>query len=286
MRYHVLHETRYRYDAPVALSQQLLHLSPRPLPFQQCAAHRIVVDPVPAETFVREDYFGNPVTQITLATSHQSLTVRAETEVTVKPRTPPAATPAWEVVRDALRASSAVLDPLQFAFESPHVECFRDLSSYALPSFTPGRPLLEAALDLNRRIHADFTFDARATSVSTPLREVLQKKRGVCQDFAHLMAGCLRTLGLSARYVSGYILTHPPRGQPRLVGADASHAWVGVWCGAAWIDLDPTNDCLVGEQHVTLGWGRDFSDVTPMRGVILGGGDQVLDVGVTVTPQD
>lgn len=286
MRYHVLHETRYRYDSPVALSQQLLHLSPRPLPFQQCTAHRIVVDPVPAETLAREDYFGNPVTQITLATSHQSLTVRAESEVAVTARAAPAATPAWEAVRDGLRASGALLDPLQFAFESPHVECFRDLAAYALPSFTPGRPLLEAALDLNRRIHAEFKFDARATSVSTPLREVLQKKRGVCQDFAHLMAGCLRTLGLSARYVSGYILTRPPPGRPRLVGADASHAWVGLWCGATWVDLDPTNDCLVGEQHVTLGWGRDFSDVTPMRGVILGGGEQVLDVGVTVTPQD
>ena len=289
MKFRVLHETRYRYDSPVALSQQLLHLSPRPVAFQECTAHRIVVDPVPAETLAREDYFGNPVTQITLAASHQALAVRAESEVTVLPRSAPAATPAWEAVRDSLRAAPTpeLLEPLQFAFESPHVETFRDLAAYALPSFTRGRPVLEAALDLNRRIHADFTFDARATSVSTPLREVLQKKRGVCQDFAHLMAGCLRTLGLPARYVSGYILTRPPPGRPRLVGADASHAWVGLWCGAStWVDLDPTNDCLVGEQHVTLGWGRDFSDVTPMRGVILGGGEQVLDVGVTVTPED
>jgi len=169
------------------------------------------------------------------------------------------------------------------------VECFRDLAAYAAPSFGPGRESVEAALDLTRRIHADFTFDPKATSVSTPLREVLAKRRGVCQDYAHFMIGCLRTLGLPARYVSGYILTSPPPGKPRLVGADASHAWVSVWCGASsgssgWVDLDPTNDMLVSDEHITLAWGRDFSDVTPMRGVILGGGEQTLKVHVTVAP--
>src|SRR5216684_22448 len=216
MRYQVIHETSYKYETPVVLSQQLLHLTPRVLPWQQREQHQIGIHPEPAEMSSREDYFGNLVTQILLAAPHAALTVR----------------------------------------------------------------------DLTRRIHADFKFDPKATSVSTPLREVLTKRHGVCQDFAHLMIGCLRSLGLAARYVSGYILTTPPPGRPRLVGADASHAWVSAYCGAAgWVELDPTNDCVVGDAHITLAWGRDFSDVTPMRGVILGGGDQELAIRVTVTPQ-
>jgi len=229
------------------------------------------------------------VTQILLAAPHASLSVHAESVVTVEPRAGEAPrTRAWEQVRDPLRGmvKEALVDPVQFLFESPHVEVFRELTSYASPCFARGRPAFEAARELTRRIHADFKFDPKATSVSTPLREVLAKRHGVCQDFAHLMIGCLRSLGLPARYVSGYILTTPAPGRPRLVGADASHAWVSVWCGeAGWIELDPTNDMLVGDQHITLAWGRDFSDVTPMRGVILGGGDQELAVRVTVTPQ-
>jgi len=296
MRYQVIHETVYRYESPVVLSQQLLHLTPRPLPFQAREAHRIAIDPVPGELSERVDYFGNPVTQLVLAAPHSSLAVRAESRVSVGPRGQERALRVhgapWETLRDRLRAGGggALLEPVQFLFESPHVECFRDLALYAGPSFSAGRKLPEALLDLTRRIHADFRFDAKATSVSTPLREVLARRRGVCQDFAHFMIGCLRTLGLAARYVSGYILTAPPPGKPRLVGADASHAWVSVFCGDAggaagsWIDLDPTNDCLVDDEHVTLAWGRDFSDVTPMRGVILGGGEQELEVRVTVTP--
>jgi transglutaminase-like putative cysteine protease len=294
MNYHVVHETLYRYESPVVLSQQLLHLTPRALDFQALGAHRIAVQPEPGETSTREDYFGNPVMQIMLAAPHTSLAVRAESTVTVRARSAPAAAGAWETVRDHLQGVAAAggegaLEPMQFLYESPHVEAFRDLAAYAAPSFAAGRDLLEAALDLTRRIHADFTFDPKATSVSTPLREVLARRRGVCQDYAHFMIGCLRTLGLPARYVSGYILTAPPPGKPRLVGADASHAWVSVWCGgegtgAGWVDLDPTNDVLVGDEHVTLAWGRDFSDVTPMRGVILGGGEQELAVHVTVSP--
>jgi transglutaminase-like putative cysteine protease len=227
-----------------------------------------------------------------LAAPHASLAVRAESRVTVQSRERERELRArgapWELLRDRLRAagSETLLEPAQFLFESPHVECFRDLALYAGPSFAAGRDLPEALLDLTRRIHADFKFDPKATSVSTPLREVLAKRRGVCQDFAHFMIGCLRTLGLAARYVSGYIVTAPPPGKPRLVGADASHAWVSVYCGeAGWLDLDPTNDCVVDDEHITLAWGRDFSDVTPMRGVILGGGEQELEVRVTVTPQ-
>ena len=294
MKYDVLHETVYRYERPVVLSQQLLHLTPRVVDFQRLQAHRIDVQPAPAESGTREDYFGNPVLQFMLAAPHASLAVHAHSSIEVLPRA--VATPAssWEQARDRLRdggnpGGGKLLEPMQFLYESPHIEFFRDLAAYAEPSFGKGRDLLEALLDFTHRIHADFTFDPKATSVSTPLREVLTKRRGVCQDYAHFMAGCLRMLGLPARYVSGYILTTPPPGKPRLVGADASHAWVSAWCGAggagSWLDLDPTNDMQVGEQHITLGWGRDFGDVTPMRGVILGGGEQELEVRVTVTPQ-
>ena len=292
MKYEVLHETVYSYERPVVLSQQLLHLTPRVVDFQRLGTHRIEVEPAPAETSTRDDYFGNPVTQIMLAAPHASLTVRSHSSVEVLPRgTPPSSEP-WEQVRDRLRddggdgVSHSLLEPMQFLYESPHIEFFRDLAAYAEPSFGKRRDLVDAALDFTRRIHTDFTFDPKATSVSTPLREVLAKRRGVCQDYAHFMTGCLRMLGLPARYVSGYIQTIPPPGKPRLMGADASHAWVSVYCGeAGWIDLDPTNNMLVGDQHITLGWGRDFSDVTPMRGVILGGGEQELEVRVTVTPQ-
>ena len=289
MKYDVLHETVYGYESPVVLSQQLLHLTPRVLDFQTLLGHRIEVDPVPAETSTRGDYFGNPVTQILLAAPHGRLCVSAESQVEVAPRSVPEDGDAWEEVRDGLRRPGAPLDPVQFMFESPHVELSRELAAYAEPSFPRGRKLLAAALDLTRRIHADFTFDPKATSVSTPLKEVLARRRGVCQDFAHFMTGCLRVLGIPARYMSGYIRTTPPPGQPRLVGADASHAWVSVYCGvggrnAGWVDLDPTNNVVVGDGHVTLAWGRDFSDVTPMRGVILGGGEQDLEVRVTVTP--
>jgi transglutaminase-like putative cysteine protease len=294
MKYDVVHETRYTYENPVVLSQQLLHLTPRVVDNQLLEEHRIDVQPVPVETGTRDDYFGNPVMQLMLTAPHPTLSVQARSRVEVLPRPRPAATEPWEAVRDRLRrvgdaGGTALLEPLQFLYESPHIEFFRDLAAYAEKSFTPARDALEAALDLTHRIHADFTFDQKATVVSTPLRDVLAKRRGVCQDFAHFMAGCLRMMGLPARYVSGYILTSPPPGKPRLIGADASHAWVSVWTGgtdgsSGWIDLDPTNDMLVDDEHITLGWARDFGDVTPMRGVILGGGDQELEVRVTVTP--
>jgi transglutaminase-like putative cysteine protease len=283
VRYDILHETHYRYESPVVLSQQLLHLTPRVVDFQRLEAHAIDVQPIPSETATRDDYFGNPVRQFMLAAPHSALLVRAQSTVEVLPRAAPAAAGPWEALRERLRAG-APLEPMDFLYESPHVEFSRDLAAYAEPSFAPGRELVDAALDLMRRIHAEFTFDPKATSVSTPLRDVLARRRGVCQDFAHFMAGCLRMLGLPARYVSGYILTKPPPGKPRLVGADASHAWISVWTGDGWLELDPTNNMRIGDQHIALGWGRDFSDVTPMRGVILGGGEQELAVRVTVTP--
>jgi len=289
MRYRVVHQTVYRYASPVLLSHQLLHLTPRVLPWQRLHAHDIAVAPEPAETTERDDDFGNAVRQLVLAAPHQSLDITATSDLTVASRSGARAaqTNAWEALRDRLRSLSYAppLEPAQFLYESPHIECFPELAAYASRSFTPKRPVLEGAVDLAHRIHRDFEFDPKATTVSTPLREVLKLSRGVCQDFAHLMIGCLRAIGLSARYVSGYLLTVPPPGRPRMVGADASHAWVAVWCPpAGWVEIDPTNDCLVDDEHITLGWGRDFSDVTPTRGVILGGGEQELEVRVTVAP--
>src|SRR5262245_43963845 len=293
MRLHIVHETRYRYSSPVALSQQLLHLSPRLLPWQSCEAHRITVEPAAAEMNDRLDYYGNRAVQVLVAAPHQALLVRVESDVNVKPRAQAALaapkTP-WEAVRARLQKLDVPLEPAEFLYESPHVEPLRELADYAVKSFTARRAILESATDLARRIHKDFKFDRTATSVSTPLRQVLKERRGVCQDFAHLMIGCLRSIGLAGRYVSGYILTSPPPGRPRLVGADASHAWASVYCGepskgnAGWVDIDPTNNCLADDAHVTLAWGRDFGDVTPMRGVILGGGAQSLSVHVTVSP--
>jgi transglutaminase-like putative cysteine protease len=291
----VTHETAYRYASPVTLSRQLLHLTPRELPWQQLLSHRITVQPAVSESATGRDYFGNPVAHAVVTTPHKALSIIAESRVLVHERVIDIA---GRNSSDATRLAAAIavprgaalLDAARFAFDSPHVAFEPAAQAYGGQSLTPGRPLLEALLDLNTRVHRDFEFDPAATSVSTPLAEVLQHRRGVCQDFAHLMIGCLRAFGLAARYVSGYILTEPPEGQARLVGSDASHAWVSVYCpdpaggGLDWIDLDPTNDCLAGPGHVTLGWGRDFSDVTPTRGVILGGGEQELFVGVTVAP--
>ena len=291
MRLHIVHETHYRYSAPVVLSQQLLHLTPRTLPWQTCEQHHIVVEPTAGEFTEREDYYGNRTVHLLVAAPHEALVVRADSEVNVQPRPRErrsAPKLSWEAVRARLHSLEArpLAEPAEFLYESPHVERLRELTDYALKSFGARRGILDAAADLARRIHKDFTFDRTATSVSTPLRQVLKERRGVCQDFAHLMIGCLRAIGLAARYVSGYILTAPPPGRPRLVGADASHAWASVYCGerAGWVDIDPTNNCFAGDAHVTLGWGRDFGDVTPMRGVILGGGAQSLAVRVTVKP--
>jgi transglutaminase-like putative cysteine protease len=291
MRLSVTHETHYRYSSPVLLSQQLLHLSPRVLPWQSCHAHHIEVEPTANEVTEREDYYGNRTASLVIAVPHQALVVRTASTVTVEPRAPAAlAGPksSWEAVRARLSAldTPPLFDSAEFLFDSLHVERSRELADYAVKSFTARRAILDSAADLARRIHRDFKFDRTATSVSTPLKQVLKQRSGVCQDFAHLMVGCLRSIGLAARYVSGYILTAPPPGRPRLVGADASHAWASIYCGerAGWVDIDPTNNCIVDDAHVTLGWGRDFADVTPMRGVILGGGSQELAVRVTVTP--
>lgn len=289
-RYRVVHETRYTYQSVVTLSQQYLHMTPRCFPYQQTESHRIWVDPAEEDGVDGIDYFGNGTRHIAITAPHKMLLVHAESTVTLTPRCALAqikGTLPWENLRDTMQQvrNAATQEACRYLYDSPHVNCSAELEHYARISYMAGRPQLDAALDLTQRIFDEFEFDAKATEISTPLEAVLKGRRGVCQDFAQLMIGCLRSLGLPARYVSGYILTHPPAGQPRMIGADASHAWVSVFCpGLGWVDFDPTNRSLVQCEHITLGWGRDFSDVTPMRGIVLGGGEQELEVRVTVSP--
>ena len=291
VRYHVMHETRYNYQSRVTLSQQYLHMTPRSFSHQQVEAHQLRIEPGDKEEGGDGlDYFGNATRHIAITAPHKTLLVHAESTVALIPRreiSELTQNPPWEAVRKSVQqgGDAAALDACRYLYASPHVTCSAELEQYGRISYPPGRPQLDAAMDLTRRIFEEFKFDSTATTISTPLAEVLKGRRGVCQDFAHFMIGCLRSIGLPARYVSGYILTHPPAGQPRLIGSDASHAWVSVFCpGSGWIDFDPTNHCIVRSEHVTLGWGRDFSDVTPMRGIVLGGGKQRLEVRVTVTP--
>lgn len=292
VRYQIIHETEYRYSAPVVSSQQLLHLTPRINTRQLVVSHQIEVEPAPVFGVDDEDYFGNPIRRFELLVPHTTLLVRADSQITVLDRPASwesAQGPGWEKVAQLLTGTppATPLDASQYLFASPQVSLSAALAEFARASFPAGQPVLVGARHLMERIYREFTFDPTATTVATPLAEVLRLRRGVCQDFAHLMIGALRAMGLSARYVSGYLLTQPPPGQPRLIGADASHAWVAVFCpGVGWVEFDPTNNCIPGNQHILLAWGRDFSDVTPMRGVILGGGQQQLDVRVTVIPLD
>lgn len=285
MIYQLRHRTTYRYSLPVSASHHVSHMAPRQTDFQSSSQDRIFISPPPAVSEERWDYFGNTATHFTVQERHTKLVVEIASRVDVQPvpYLHPDQTLRWEQVRDQLPGDLTPygLSAYQFAFASEHVPLSLELAEYARVSFPPGRPILEAALDLTARIFHEFTFDPKATEVSTPLRTVLIARRGVCQDFAHLMIGCLRSLGLAVRYVSGYIQTVPPPGQQKLVGSDASHAWCSLYCpGLGWVDLDPTNNKVASDQHVTLGWGRDFADVSPLRGVILGGGKHKVDVAV------
>lgn len=293
-RYRVMHDTHYRYAAPVSLAQQLAHLWPRESSWQHCLSRQLTISPEPTRRRDEQDVFGNPLTRLAFERPHGELEVsaRLEVEVLARPAIDLATSPSWESARDSLGYSGQPLnterlEASRFRFESPAVRIKHAFVLFADDCFTPGRPLLQAVDALMRKIFTDFTFDPAATQVATPLLEVLEKRRGVCQDFAHLMLACLRSRGLAARYVSGYLLTQPPPGQPRLIGADASHAWVSVYCPRfGWVDFDPTNAVLPNLEHITLAWGRDFSDVSPLRGVILGGGSHDPEVRVTVLPVD
>lgn len=287
--FEISHTTVYDYRAPVTVSHHLMRLTPRALPRQRLLEHDIEVLPKPAATNLRVDYFGNDVMFATIEQTHRQLSVTSRSRVAVSPAFIPESseTPAWETVRGMCRVerTTAVLEASEFTFASPLIPVAPEFAELAASSFKPARPILEAVTDLTGRIHREFKFDATATTVSTPLTEVLANRRGVCQDFAHLQIACLRALGLPARYVSGYLETVPPPGQTKLVGSDASHAWVSFFCpGIGWIDVDPTNNLFPSMQHITLGWGRDYSDVSPVRGVILGTGKHDLKVAVDVVP--
>jgi transglutaminase-like putative cysteine protease len=247
-----------------------------------------IMPPTPV-TSAHFDYFGNTLTSFTLQEPHDSLIVEAQSSLEVNAIAPPdfSGSPPWENVRESFAGAPGdeVLAAWQFVFDSQRVKSNPELAAYARESFPEGRPLLAAALDLMRRIHQDFRFDKKATEVATPVQTFFEKRRGVCQDFAHLQIACMRSLGLPARYVSGYLRTMPPPGRPRLVGADASHAWCSAWCpGTGWVDFDPTNNCVPSDGHITVAWGRDYGDVSPIYGVLLGGARHTLRVEVDVTP--
>lgn len=300
MRLHVVHETHYAYAPAVKTAQHQAHLVPASLPCQRLLSHQLTIDPEPAQRRAFTDSWGNAGCFFSLQAAHDQLRVVAESLVETQARPPLASAISWEAARERMRYHrEAHWDPAtEFLFASPYVPRHEDFIAYARPSFTPGRPLLEAAQDLMRRIHREFAYRPQATDANTPARQALAMRQGVCQDFAHVMVGCLRSLGIPARYVSGYLLTEPLPGQPRLVGADASHAWASVYLPAdddedagskagraagTWADLDPTNNRAPGEDYVTLAIGRDYGDIAPVRGVIHGGA-HTLRVAVTVTP--
>lgn len=290
----VMHDTTYRYAGEVALAHHIAYLRPAEMPHQQLESFRIGIVPKPFVERMNIDVFGNSRCYFSLDVPHARLAVRAVSRVRIVPRYvgfDAARTVRWKEVAERLayRAGAAYAPESEFAYPSPFIPRHREIGSYAATSFGRNRSIAESATDLMHRIHRDFLYDSDSTEISTPVLEAFRSRRGVCQDFAHVMIAGLRTLGLAARYVSGYLLTRPPPGRPRLIGADASHAWVSVWCPdaggtATWLDLDPTNDVVPSTSHVTLATGRDFGDVSPLRGIIRGGGDHKLTVGVTVRP--
>ena len=293
MIYDISHSTSYEYTDAVSLSHHVLRLRPRDLTRQRCLQSALTIEPRPAVARSQDDYFGNQMTFVTVEGAHKRLKMTATSRVEVVPEASEAvveqASPPWQSVRDLMLEYDPVvaMEAGEFIYNSPHIQAGPAFREYAAPSFPAERPLLEAVMDLTDRIYHDFKFDPRATTVATPLEEVLKHRRGVCQDFAHLEIACLRALGLPARYVSGYLETDPPPGKPRLAGADASHAWMAFYCPVAgWLDVDPTNNLRPSTRHLTMAWGRDYGDVSPIRGVILGSGEHTLKVAVDVIPAD
>lgn len=313
-QYRICHETRYLYAADVVHSHHMLHLVPRPTPYQQCLEHSLDISPSPSFRRDDVDAFGNPITRVEFQSRHRELTVTTDMRVDVHPRpvVPAVDTHPWERVASNLSyhghwPARANLDTCRFRHESPYVRVKRAFTDFGAACFAPGKPILSCASDLMHTMHRELRYAPGETTVSTPLMEVLEKRHGVCQDFAHLMIACLRSRGLAARYVSGYIRTYPatpetaappvasdsarvtsaadPQAKTPLIGGGASHAWVAVYSPPfGWIELDPTNDIWVGVEHVAVAWGRDFGDVSPLRGIILGGGNHELAVNVTVEP--
>ncbi len=287
MNFEISHRTIYRYSAPVSQSHHLLHLTPRSHSRQSVLRHSLIIDPAPASKTEFVDDFGNPSSIITIEQDHTKLEIHSRAQVAVEAPAgvEPSRTASWNDVAAQLRANlgAETFEAVQYTCPSRYIRATRDIYKFVRPSFADGRPLLEAAQDLTARIHRDFKYQSGATDAATSVEEVLRIRRGVCQDFAHLEIACLRTLGLAARYVSGYLLTYPPEGQPKLVGADASHAWISLWSPEfGWVDFDPTNNLIPREEHIAIAFGRDFQDVSPVSGVLLGGGEHDVEVAVDV----
>jgi transglutaminase-like putative cysteine protease len=287
MNYHILHRTLYEYTAPVSVSHHVARLEPLATATQSRESFSLQIFPAPALRKARTDYFGNQLCFFAIQEIHSRLEIITSSRVSVraeKPARNESAAP-WESVAEMFRdpVSPEVVEPYQFVFDSPQVRASLALYDYARESFAEGTPLIAGARSLTQRIFKDFKFDPKATTVATPLEEVWETRRGVCQDFAHLGIACLRSLGLPARYVSGYLRTCSPEGKPRLVGADASHAWFAIFSpGNGWVDFDPTNNVQPAGEHITVAYGRDFGDVSPVAGILTGGGRHIVKVAVDV----
>ena len=289
MLYNVSHRTTYRYSYPVSVGEHVACLKPRSFSWNKLVQNRLTIVPPPSTLTERIDYFGNILSFFTVEEPHKVLIVEAKSQVEIESQANPATNLSlpWEESARSLAQdrSDEGLAAYQFQFASPRVRLNQEFASYALESFTPGRPMREALTELTSRIYADFRFDSKATTVRTPPEEVFRKRQGVCQDFAHVEIACLRSINVAARYVSGYLRTYPPPGKPRMVGADASHAWISAYSrDEGWLDMDPTNNVAPTDGHVTLAWGRDYGDVSPLRGLILGGGGNALHVEVDIEP--
>ena len=290
MKYIVTHRTKYFYSQPVPVCHNLVHLRPRVLLGQYCEDFQLVVHPKPNDLAERIDSFGNPETYFSIEQPHIDLNITATSKLEKRDSQPiPLQSKPWDSLVNRLSCDRSIeyLEPYEFAFATERTLLFPALVDWTRPLFPKGRPIVEACQELTHRIYTDFQYAPGTTNVSTSIEEVFHTKQGVCQDFAHLQLACLRSLGIAARYISGYVRTIPPPGQERLVGADASHAWVSVFCGdLGWIDFDPTNDVVPSMDHITLAWGRDYHDVAPVKGVILGGGEHRMSVSVDVEPGD
>jgi transglutaminase-like putative cysteine protease len=289
MIYHLSHRTTYQYTYPVSVGEHVACLKPRSFPHNKLVSNTLRIHPEPTTFSERTDYFGNLLSFFTIQEPHKELIVESESQVVVDPDKNPIVSTSlpWEESARPLAEDHTPegLAAYQFQFESPRIRLRPEFAAYALKSFTPGRPISDALLDLTARIHTDFRFDSKVTTVRTPTEEVFKKRRGVCQDFAHVQIACLRSINVAARYVSGYLRTYPPAGKPRLIGADASHAWVSAYSrDLGWLDMDPTNNVAPTDGHVTLAWGRDYGDVSPLRGLLLGGGGNTLKVEVDIEP--
>lgn len=290
MEYRITHITTYKYTSPVSVCHNAVFLSPTSTADQTVLEHDLLIDPKPIVQQARQDMFGNIVHRFSLEELHSQLTIRAVSRVRLNPKVAPVAesSPSCRAVAESLhkRTDSNWLQVVPFQFDSPRIQRGTQYADYARTAIADDQPVIAGLAAITKQIHSDFKYDKDATLVDTPVSVAFQQRSGVCQDFAHIAVTCLRSVGIAARYVSGYLRTNPPPGKPRLVGADQSHAWIAAYCGAefGWVEFDPTNDCFCGTDHIRVASGRDYSDVVPIKGVFLGGGEPELSVSVDVAP--